>query len=79
MPEYEHILYEAKGTTRVITLNRPETLNAITEPMEADLHEALDIAEADPEARVIIIQGEGRGGSAQVTTLLHSRRPTPNR
>ncbi len=64
MPEYEYILYEAKGPTRVITLNRPETLNAMTEPMEADLHEALDIAEADPEARVIIIQGAGRAFSS---------------
>ena len=64
MPQYEYILYEEKGPVRVITLNRPETLNAITEPMEKDLHEALDVAEADPEARVIIIHGEGRAFSS---------------
>ena len=64
MPTYEHILYEMRGTTCVITLNRPETLNAITQPMERDLHEALDVAEADPEARVIIIQGAGRAFSS---------------
>ena len=67
MPEYEYILYEAKGPIRLITLNRPETLNAITEPMEADLHDALDVAEADPEARVIIIQGGGQGRSVRGT------------
>ena len=64
MPEYEFIKYEVKGPTRLITLNRPETLNAMTEPMEADLHAALDVAEADPEARVIIIQGAGRAFSS---------------
>ena len=64
MPDYEHILYEIRGTTCLITLNRPETLNAITQPMEADLHDALDTAEADPEARVIVIQGAGRAFSS---------------
>ena len=64
MPDYEHIRYELCGTTCLIALNRPETLNAITEPMERDLHDALDVAEADTDVRVIVIHGEGRAFSS---------------
>ncbi len=64
MPDYEHILYEVQGTTCLVTLNRPETLNAITQPMERDLHAALDVADADDDVRVIIIQGAGRAFSS---------------
>lgn len=45
----------------VITLNRPRTLNSITAELIADLHTALDSAATDPEARVIVITGAGRG------------------
>ena len=62
--EYKSILYEEKGPVRLITLNRPEALNAIGEGMEEELHEALDVAEADDSARVIIITGAGRAFSA---------------
>jgi enoyl-CoA hydratase len=61
---YEAILYETAGPVATITLNRPQTLNAISPQMTAELHAALDAADADPQIRAIILTGAGRGFSA---------------
>src|SRR5215813_6224889 len=61
---YEAILYEKKGPVVTITLNRPETINAINPQMTAELHGALDEADADAQVRAIILTGAGRGFSA---------------
>ena len=61
---YETILYETAGPVLTITLNRPETLNAINPTMTAELHRALDEGEADAEIRAIIVTGAGRAFSA---------------
>ena len=61
---YENILYDKAGPVATITLNRPEALNAITPGMTAELHQALDAADADPEVRAIILTGAGRAFSA---------------
>src|SRR5262249_59646805 len=61
---FEMIVYEKKGPVATITLNRPETINAINPQMTAELHGALDQADADPEVRAIILTGAGRGFSA---------------
>jgi enoyl-CoA hydratase/carnithine racemase len=61
---YETILYETAGKVATITLNRPQALNAISPQMTAELHTALDAADADPAVRAIIITGAGRGFSA---------------
>lgn len=44
-----------------ITLNRPEKLNAMTSELVTDLHAALDEVEIDPDARVVVLTGAGRG------------------
>ena len=61
---YETIVYEKAGPVVTITLNRPDTLNAINPQMTAELHGALDAAEADAEVRAIILTGAGRAFSA---------------
>src|SRR5882672_2446351 len=61
---YETILYEKKGPVLTLTLNRPESLNAINPQMTEELHTALDDADADREIRAIILTGAGRGFSA---------------
>src|SRR5713226_4583023 len=61
---YKSILYDKTGPVATITLNRPEALNAITPDMTAELHEALDAADADAEVRAIILTGAGRAFSA---------------
>src|SRR5580704_17866383 len=49
-----------RGVRRVL-LNRPERLNAIDDGLITDLHAALDVIEADPACRVVILTGAGRG------------------
>lgn len=44
-----------------ITLNNPDQLNPLSMTLVAELHEALDAVEADPEVRVVILTGAGRG------------------
>jgi enoyl-CoA hydratase/carnithine racemase len=61
---YETILFEKAGPVLTITLNRPQALNAINPQMTAELHAALDQAEADAEVRAIILTGAGRAFSA---------------
>jgi enoyl-CoA hydratase/carnithine racemase len=64
MSNYQNILYEKQRHGVLITLNRPEALNALSRPLEDELHLALDEAEADPEIRAIVLTGAGRAFSA---------------
>lgn len=54
------VLYEVKNKIAYITMNRPEKLNAINDDMVAELRKTWDRFEQDPEARVAILNGEGR-------------------
>jgi enoyl-CoA hydratase/carnithine racemase len=45
----------------VVTLNRPERLNAWTGRLETSYREAMAAADADPALRVIVVTGAGRG------------------
>lgn len=53
--------YQSGDGVGVVTLNRPERMNAWTNRMEAELHWCLRTADADPEVHVIVITGAGRG------------------
>ena len=57
----KELLVEDRGYVRWITLNRPEAMNAITGSMLAELNEALKAADDDPEVRVVVLTGAGRG------------------
>ncbi len=61
LPGYEDLIVERDEHITTITLNRPERLNAISGPMLSGLSRALMAAEADPETRVIVLTGAGRG------------------
>jgi 2-(1,2-epoxy-1,2-dihydrophenyl)acetyl-CoA isomerase len=54
------ILVETRPGYRVITLNRPERLNALTVEMADALLGALDEAQGDPECRAVLLTGAGR-------------------
>ena len=54
-------LEDAGGNVRVLRLNRPERLNAINFELVGDLHDALDELGSDPDAKVAILTGAGRG------------------
>jgi enoyl-CoA hydratase/carnithine racemase len=48
------------GSTSIVTLNRPQRLNAIGGRLLADLHDALQQAQDDADTRVIVLAGAGR-------------------
>ena len=59
--KYEHIKYEVAEGVAIITLNRPEKLNAFDNKMLKEWHDAISSADKDDEVRVIVLTGEGRG------------------
>ena len=59
--DYSTILYDLEDSVLLITLNRPEILNAFNRDMMAEMIDALDKADADDNVRAIIVTGAGRG------------------
>lgn len=53
------VLVERHGTTALLTINRPQTLNALNMACLARLAEAFTAAEQDPGVRVIVLTGAG--------------------
>ncbi|HWM76796.1 MAG TPA: enoyl-CoA hydratase-related protein [Methylomirabilota bacterium] len=58
---YECLIYEVKDRVATLTLNRPERLNALGGTLREDLFDAVTRASADPEVRVMVITGAGKG------------------
>ncbi len=58
--DYETILYETRGRIVLLTLNRPDKLNAWSAKMEGEFIRALDAASSDPSVHVIVVTGAGR-------------------
>lgn len=56
---YETILYEIIDQVAVITLNRPQRLNAMNRTMLRELNHACDRIEADPQIRALVLSGAG--------------------
>jgi 2-(1,2-epoxy-1,2-dihydrophenyl)acetyl-CoA isomerase len=54
------VLVELRAGYRLVTLNRPQRLNAFNEAMHRALRAALDEAEADPDCRALLLTGAGR-------------------
>lgn len=61
MGNYEDLLYESRGPVALITLNRPQRLNAWTPRMELEFIDAVREASADPDIGCIVVTGAGRG------------------
>lgn len=59
--EYEQILYEVEDGVALVTLNRPDKLNAMTAQMGAEMGDAMAEADEDDAVRVVVVTGAGRG------------------
>lgn len=59
--DYEQILYERRGRVALVTLNRPERLNAWTLVMENEVIDAVDRANRDEGIGCLVFTGKGRG------------------
>ena len=62
---YQTILYETKGPIGILTLNRPERLNAINQEMVGEVFDLFDRIEADENVRAIVVTGAGRAFSSR--------------
>lgn len=81
----EHISYAIDGHTAVITLNRPDNLNAFTDIMEQELVEVFDRTDTDDEIRAVVLTGSGRAfcagmdlGESDPAETFTSWRASPN-
>ncbi|MBI5278178.1 MAG: enoyl-CoA hydratase/isomerase family protein [Burkholderiales bacterium] len=72
------VLYEARGSVAVITLNRPAALNSFTRRMHADLWDAFAKVEADQSIRAAVITGAGRGFCAGADLAEFDFEPGPD-
>ncbi|MFX1499256.1 MAG: enoyl-CoA hydratase/isomerase family protein [Promethearchaeota archaeon] len=77
--EFKTIKFELKDNgIGIISLNRPEKLNAISFRMEEELHELLDMLTINLSCRVVILKGEGRafcaGTDLQEGLILNSKK-----
>ena len=64
MTEYQFVSYEVRDPVAVLTLSRPDVLNAFHYPMLDEIRDAVERASADPAVVGIVITGAGRGFSA---------------
>ncbi len=66
---------QPKAGVAVLTLNRPDRLNAMSHELLSDLHAALDDIKADRSVRVVILTGAGRGFCAGLDLQSGARVP----
>lgn len=61
---YQFITLESDGPVAILTLNRPERLNAMSKDMLLEMLDACDVVEADEDIRTLVLTGAGRAFSA---------------
>ena len=61
MTSYKEIIYEVDGPAATITMNRPDTLNAMTSLTQAEIRHALDASERNEDVIGTVLTGAGRG------------------
>ena len=61
---YENIIAETRGKVGLITLNRPQALNALCAELVRELNEALDAFDADPTIGCMVLTGSAKAFAA---------------
>jgi 2-(1,2-epoxy-1,2-dihydrophenyl)acetyl-CoA isomerase len=72
------VLYEARGSVALVTLNRPQALNSFTRAMHRDLWAVLDRVNADKSIRALVLTGGGRGFCAGADLAEFDFEPGPD-
>ena len=75
MSKYTAVKVERKGRDAVVTLNRPDSLNAFNAQLRQDLRRAVREVNDDPEVRVAILTGSGRAFCAGADLAESSANP----
>src|SRR6478735_6325148 len=68
---YEFVKVEREGPVTVVSLNRPEVMNALHSPAHFELDEAFNAFAADPEQWVAIVTGAGERAFSAGNDLKH--------
>jgi 2-(1,2-epoxy-1,2-dihydrophenyl)acetyl-CoA isomerase len=78
--EYEQILREQRDEVVLLTLNRPDRLNAWTFRMSAELVDAIEAADADDSVGAVVVTGAGRGfcAGADMSAVFESPQDDPH-
>lgn len=63
-PTFQKVIYDVKDGMATITLNDPASLNALDSVMKSELYDALQVANYDVNAKVIVLTGAGKGFSS---------------
>ena len=58
---FREVIYQVGDGVAVVTLNRPERLNAMTLTMAGEIRAAMQLASDDDQVRVVVLTGAGRG------------------
>src|SRR5437867_4333510 len=61
---YEHILVDIEDGVGILTLNRPDKLNAMNRRLASEMHAAVQLLDADDAVGCIVLTGAGRAFSA---------------
>jgi len=78
---FETLTVEAEGSLGHLTLNRPQKLNPLSTETLVEIARAAAWFDEQPEVKVVIVRGAGRGGSAGGVRGMgggarrHARRP----
>src|SRR5258708_31062982 len=56
----QSVLYEADQKVGIVTLNRPDKLNALSMELRLELERVLRAADDDPATSVVVLRSEGR-------------------
>jgi enoyl-CoA hydratase len=74
---YQNILTERVDKVAIITLNRPEKLNAMSYELAAELDEELTLVESDDEVRCVILTGAGPRAFSAGGDIMQMVKSTP--
>ena len=74
-PNSTPVLVDRDGSVSVLTLNRPERLNAVSPHLYRELEEALARVESDPAVRAVVITGAGRAFCVGADLKSHAEGP----
>jgi enoyl-CoA hydratase len=69
---YKNILYDKQNSIAIVSINRPQALNALNSEVLAELEQLVSVLEKDEELRVMILTGEGRAfvGGADIEEMM---------
>lgn len=69
---YRHLVIEPRGAVEIVTLDRPEALNALSQALVAELGDYMRGLRHRPECRVVILRGRGRAFCAGLDIKEHA-------